>query len=320
MVAMITFAGRVSGIGHFDRHSAYRCFVLAETSQLPERPTSQNYPLRLPNLYPVHNTAQVFKSDTASGAFGCRNNLLRNTMIHVAGKTRLFARQFAKAPSCALCLFLLKFSPQSAVTITNGFDCLTAVVPAVRIAGDISDSEVHAKEIVRVSRIWLLNITGSRQEPITAMEKEIGFPLATRQQSQLPLPSGERYLNPPIQSAKRYGLPINVPPQITIIERYAAQWLKPSLRFFVDFISISDLCRAAHSDLRRDTKSIPQFPVGNLLKGVLRKGIFFPRLIAQPITGPVRRAKQLIKRSPLFGVGQQFNFSGNLQLSIIIKY
>ena len=271
MTATITFAGGISGIGHFNRHSLDSRFIFHERPQLPERPTSQNCPLRLPNLYPVDNSAQVFKSDTPSGAFGCRNNLLRNTMIHVAGKASFLARQFTKPPTRRLRLKLLKFGSEAALSVAHSLDRFPAVMPAVRVACNLRDTEIYAEEIVRVSGFRLLDIASSRQEPITAMEQKIGFSLAVRQQSQLALSRRECDFDAPGQSSERDCLFIGMPCQVSIIERQTTERLKSALCFLVQLVGVRHLRRTADGYLGWDSKVLAQISARKFLERVLAK-------------------------------------------------
>lgn len=313
MTATITFAGRISGIGHFNRNSGYRRLILAERSQLPERPTSQSCPLRLPNLYPLGDSAQVLKSDTATGAFGRLNDLLRNTMIHVSGKTRFLARQLAKATARRLRLFLLKFGPQPTLPVPHRLDRLAAVMFTVGVAGNVRDTKIHAKEIVRIAGIWFLHIACGRQKPIATMKQEVGLTLSGCKLPQLPISSRECDFNATGQSPERDGLLIDVPCQVPVIEREASKRFKSALRFLVELICICDLRSAADGYLGRDSKDLSQFPVREFLECILAERVLLPRLIAQPVACLVRRAQELIERFTLLVAWQQFNFCGKLQ-------
>jgi hypothetical protein len=313
MSASITFAGRVSGIGHFDQYSRYRRFVLTKTSQLPERPTSQSCPMLMPNLYPVENAAQVLKSNTSSGAFGRSNDLIRNAMIHVARKTRFFARQFTKATACRLRLDLLKFSPQPALPVAHGLDRLAAIVLPVRVAGNICNPEIDSEEIISVFGRRLFDIAGSRQEPFAAMEQKIGLSLSGCELPQLPISSRESDLDAARQGSNGDSLLIDVPRQVSVIKSEATERLKLALRFLIQFVGIGHLRGAPYGYLCWDSKGVPQFTIRKFLERVLGKRLLFPRLIAQPIARLVRRAQEFIERLSLRGIGEQFNFCGELQ-------
>jgi hypothetical protein len=291
MTATITFAGRVSGIGHLDRHAPNSSFVSHERSQLPERPTSQNYPLRLPNLYPVENTAKFFDGDTPTSAFGCRNDLFGYAMVNVTSKTRFFARQFTKTTACRLRLKLLEFGSQSALPMPHGFDRLTAVVLSVRVAGDISNPEVDAKEIIGVSRFGLLNVTRGCQKPVAAMEEKIRFALAGCEQRQLPLSCDKVAFYAPVESAYGNCLLIDMPRQISVVECEATERLKSPLCFLVELICVRDLRCASDGHLGWNSEGLSQFSVREFLERVLGKRLLFPRLIAQPIAGFICRAQ-----------------------------
>ena len=62
-------------------------FVLQERPQLGESPTVQNSPLPPCSPYPVAYPRQFLDGDPAPGAFCGGNDLLRNNMVDVFGKT-----------------------------------------------------------------------------------------------------------------------------------------------------------------------------------------------------------------------------------------
>ena len=82
----------------------------------------QNCSLLSPNRYPVSNAAEVFYSDTTTGAFSQPNNLLADNVVCVSCKKCLFAREFSEMPVCGFRVRFLKCCSQPAVSKSNVFE------------------------------------------------------------------------------------------------------------------------------------------------------------------------------------------------------
>jgi hypothetical protein len=67
------------------------CPIAQATIRRPSRPLS------LRNRCPVADTAEVFDSDTASGAFGLLDEMFTDTVVYVALKPLLPARKLLEA-------------------------------------------------------------------------------------------------------------------------------------------------------------------------------------------------------------------------------
>jgi hypothetical protein len=136
--ATITFSQGVSRNPLLDPHSFERRFVFAEGPQFEKGPTMQNRTML--NLYPA--SAPVFERDSSSGALGVSNDPLRNRVIHVAGKARFFTRKPSPSAASRLAWFLGQPRRKPPVAMANAFHSGAAVVFSLRVAGDLSDSEV----------------------------------------------------------------------------------------------------------------------------------------------------------------------------------
>jgi hypothetical protein len=108
----------------------------------------QNGTLPAPNFYPLSNTTEVLNGNTAPGAFSVGNDLLRYYVVHVAGETLFLARQFPQSAVCRCRMLLLELRPQSALPVAHALYVAAAVPLAIRVGGDVADSQVNAEEAI----------------------------------------------------------------------------------------------------------------------------------------------------------------------------
>ena len=145
------------------------------------------------------------------------------------------------------------------------------------------------------------------------MEQKIGLALSGCELPQLAFPGGECDFDAAGQSPKRDGFLIDAPCQISVVKREASERFESALRIFIEFVSVCHLRCTAYGHLSRNSERISQFAVRELLERVLGKRLLPPCLIAQPITRLICRAQELIERTPLLSVWEQFNSCGKFQ-------
>src|SRR5215469_17020167 len=134
------------------RYSGHLGLVLHEQAQLRERPRVQNCSLLSPGLNPRADVLEVLKRDAALGAFSFNNDLLGNVVVYPGGETALFPRKGLQSALRRARLFLLKVSPQSPVTVTDGLYLRTGMPLAVGIGGDVGHSKIDPEEVAGLNR------------------------------------------------------------------------------------------------------------------------------------------------------------------------
>ena len=155
LLAMSAYGARPAGIARVNSNQYYASesgLVCQETAKLSEGPRVQNCSLTMPNRNPLADTGKIFQFNPAPGAFSFSNDLLRNTVISVSGKSMLPATKFLQAALCRSGLFLLENGSQSSIAIANGLYFTSTVSLAIGSGSDLYDTEIHAKELGR--RDW----------------------------------------------------------------------------------------------------------------------------------------------------------------------
>lgn len=110
----------IRGVDVDHPHACQRRLIGNEGAELKEGPTVQYSPLALPNrslraCRPFSDVRQVFQRNPARSALRRLHNRLRETMVHVFGKTLLASAAFSEQPFRALRPFLLELLPEAAL-------------------------------------------------------------------------------------------------------------------------------------------------------------------------------------------------------------
>src|SRR6516225_9365906 len=134
LLTVATLRARPAGVVRVDQlhQDSCQCRLISDhLAQLPEPPRVQNPSLAVPNFYPCADSIQLLHTDSAPGAFSRANDLLANTVVHMAGETRFSPRQLLPSAFGRTGLLGLQSSPQ------------LPVPPAQRSSPQTRSSGVH---------------------------------------------------------------------------------------------------------------------------------------------------------------------------------
>ena len=279
----------------------------------------QNRTMLAPNLYPASDSAPVLERDSSSGALGVSNDPLPNTVIHVARQASFLTRKLSPSAASRLGLFLWQPRRKPPLAMANAFHSRAAVGFSVRVAGDISYSEVHSQVLPGIGRIRRFDISSGSQKPVPAVEDQIGLTGSRCQPAQWPLPGSQRNLDPSSERAERNGFLIDVPRQIPVVEGQTAEWPEGAFRLLIQFVGIRHFPNTADCDLSRQCKALSCLRVREFVQPVLPQRFSVPGSLTPPIAGLVGGAKELLQSLRLSRIGQQFPFSGKPPTCILCK-
>ena len=140
-------------------------------------------PASLPatNPYPLPDPAQVFQSQTATGAFRLLNKLLADLMVDSAHEAPFSSR---KSPEHAFGRFGadgLHASALAVAPLPDADHAIAPVVVSIRIGGNVYKSEINAQDVLHSHRLRLRHFTGHMQVEaalLQAQELMIGLIVA----------------------------------------------------------------------------------------------------------------------------------------------
>jgi hypothetical protein len=309
-------AGRTlsTGVARIDRkqgNPSARCFVRQKEAQLVEGPASQNCTLLFPNRYSIVNPGQFLDRDSTMSAFGFGNDLLRNAMVHVGGKTKLSATQSLKLALGAARAARLQLGPQTAVAVAHVVDPAARQGRVVRGRSNRLDSQIDAKKILHGLRGRVWYIAGGGQVELAAAENQVGFTLLRFQKFFLTFSSRVCDLDSSIDGPdaghiRLVGEDARVVPNGSVLG-------KPPLGFLVELVGICDLGKHAYDDLSAQRKPLAGRMVKQFMQGVLAENFALPRSFADPVATCVCPFNRIEQRLTLVGICVQSDFSGQFQ-------
>ena len=114
-----------------------------------ERPTMLDATLCLANRYPLADALQVFEGDTASGAFGFRDQPFADGVVNVTGEPSLLPPPLLRETLGGLGALGLEPCPEFGVAMAQAVQVPAGVGVTVRVGGNVDDAEVHAEPVSR---------------------------------------------------------------------------------------------------------------------------------------------------------------------------
>lgn len=276
-------------------------------------------PLSLGNRCPITDTAEVFDSDTAPGAFGLLDEVLTDAVVYIALETLLPARKLLEPTLSAASANRLQDSATLFVPLSFGVDVRPAMLFAVRVRSNVFDAEIHPERFVhvfgrKISCVGFFDIAGRQQVERPAVIYEVALTLLILHQAALALSHRNRNT---LTSAERPDAHLTF---VKVIGKHPTIVGKPTAnreaipRVRVGLAGIGDLANRPDGYLRREVEAFSGVVVDELVDAVLTKRIGFPRLATNPVArlvGTLQRLEQLrvlLLRGQQFDLGSQSHF------------
>jgi hypothetical protein len=244
-----------------------------------------------PRAYP----RQIFQGYRSLRAFGKLNKLFADHVVRVGCEATLFAGKLFQAALCGARVTFLKLGPQPAVAVSDRIDLSATTDGAIRVGGDVFDSEVYADNSVRDKRFWLFDFAYGKQIEIAAPIYEVCFPNAGFQELHLSLSGHKRNTLASGHGPDAHGRLVQVPGEDAIIVGDGAARLEPSFAPLVLPIGISDFGKTADHHLSGESKTDFNLPVAKFLEGELPESPLLPCNLGDAIARGVRLSKRLFQ-------------------------
>lgn len=280
-----------------------------ELSQLRERPRGKLASLRLSSPNTFTDASQFLHGNTATGAFGLRNQSLGDGVVNVASKAAFLPLTLLEEPSGCLGVLLLEPGPEFSVTLTDTVDLTPREGLTIRVIGDIHDPKVNPEEVFRVSGGRLVHLTDSVQIEAAVVVDEVSFSLAGFEELSLSFSGQEGDLCPTRYSPN--GDVIWIVTQDAIIIGNGAPRPERSPDLAIQFIGIGYLRDAADNHLSCEGETGSHFMVGELVELILTPSLSIPGYLRDIITGSIGLLHSLKERLSLFWRRLKFNVRDN---------
>lgn len=301
---------RVSRIDISNGDACQRRLVGDVGTHLPEGPGIQAGSLTAAGRNPGADVLEIFKRNAATGAFGSRNDRLRNAMADVLTEPGLLPGEFLKSTLGGLCRSALEPGLPSGELAPDLLDACSAVGGAVAVRREIDDAEIDAKPILGVEVFGLRHIACAGQQPLAAHEAQIGLALAELQQRTLTRPHHDGNDDAAPRGPERHSRAVLDEAHDAIVVRLGGQRSKHRSDLAIDLERIRHLRNGADRCLRGQSKISAQVSVKSLVQVELPEHAGNKTLRRKPRTGRVAALKGLLESGGLF-IGRQELDCGN---------
>ena len=156
LVDMPTLGALPTGVTRvyaYQHHASGETLVGDKLLELVERPVVQDGTLREPSLDSVPDALEIFEHHGTIRAFGLRNDLLRDTVVYILGKAKLFSRKMLEESLGRVGSFLLKLGTQVPMAVADTFELGPAEMLAIRVGENFRDTKVGSEEIGGTGRL-----------------------------------------------------------------------------------------------------------------------------------------------------------------------
>lgn len=294
--------------------SAFR-LVADESAKLGKPPVTQSCALVAAGRYPSANTLEVFKGNTASGAFSIQYDSLGDAVVGVLLIPRLFAGELAQSPLGSLRAPLLQPGASLLVVSAGAFNVGTGIDLAVTIDGQGDDAEINAKPILGLEFLGLRDVAGDREYPLAPDMAQIDFPLAEGHQCLLVLAHKDRNDHATFDCPDADCTAILDEPDYPIVVRLGCVAAENRSDILVDLEGVGDLGDCSDGSLCSQPEPLPKANIGHLVQVVLPKRAGIKAGLCKPrrrLIAPLQRRHQArrlgFRRKHLNGSDQFHSF------------
>ena len=308
-----TCAASVSGIHKNNRHSGQLGLIFYKQPKLAKSPSVEPGSLLPPNRSPFADTLEILKGYRATSAFGGGNDILTDTVVHVAAKTSFIATYPYKVSLGAARAAALQASSEIREPFATGFDGIPGVRAAIRIGGKADHAKINAHGILWFYGCAVGQVNGDVQKELTTILAVNKIGLAFNPATSLLLilakntgqqqPAGEGVDANPILALER---------QDSIIVYNRGVWLERRAYLLVTLKGLDSLADGAHGELGGEAVLQSDLGIAALVDGGLREDL---GLKGNPGGEGRRRVEFLhgLEKGVFFlSGGDEFNLQGQL--------
>lgn len=258
--------------------------------KVSECPRPQFIPLCFSNdRYPFADARQIFKGNTAAGAFRTLNKVFGYYMVNIFGKARFLAAALCQEFATRSGLLCLQLGAQPVMPFSKGCDLSSAIGVTVAIGSNILNAEIDAKKIVNIFWRWFIDFAGRKQVKLTIDQAKVRLATVTTKQFLSAGVSKEgNALDATVNRPNGNFVFVEFPGQDTAIKSDTTQRSKLTLYRFAYFVGIGNLSNTANDKLGTKIKSGTGFVIGNFLKLEFPERAVGPSDITNEIASGIR--------------------------------
>lgn len=308
MPALGTGSARVPRVDHLYHDSGDLCFVSDELAELVEGPGTEVGPLLASNRYPVADAIEIFKSDAAPGAFREGNEPFGYYMVEVAGVSLLTTGKALCSPFGRACSLGRQSRPLPPAALPEPSQVPALVHRAVRVHGDVLDTQINAQEPVWSDRLWLGYLDVLEQVELSFGVRQSRL-CAPRLQPLQRLRDCLVWDAEPTGQRPDRDCGVFLPRQDTTVERHRPANPERAERL-AQLVAVRDLCDHPHRQLCRQAERGSRFAIDRMMECIPMKTLGRERDPANVVGGEVRPLDCFEQGLGLFLSRQQLDLDG----------
>lgn len=302
-----TGSGSISGVNSDNLNATEGAFVLDKVTKLEERPTMQSSPLGASNRNPFAEMGQVLNRYSASGALRFGYYFLTDTMVYVTREASFFSGEILQESPRRLRSFLLQFSSQFSMSVSDIFDCLTGKNLAIGINGDICNPKINAKKAFRINRRPIGKNAVLKQKKLTFFVNKVCLAFNSLKHLLPVRADNKRHYHPAGCAGDRNSVSAFVGQQ-PIVKNDSPVLLKDMQLLFVSAVHLNDLAYRPYCVLSREIKLLSDFVITGLVDFYLRRCCKIISNLRSKVAGLIKPFDSIKQFCGLFIGRQELDF------------
>ena len=306
MPASRALARGIAWINILDNNAFPLRLVLDKGLKLKERPTAVLGSVGFPNRGPFADVLEVFKFDSAPGVFGFRDEAFRNNVVLVSPESGFVPPNALQVATGGTRPFGLQVFSEGMVAAAGVFHDITRERFAVRIGGNLHDTQVNPDKTIRLNRWRGRRFHHHQQVEHAIHQNQIGLSMAAPKLNSLVVAHLHRDRQPSLhrQDANRFQ---TLKAQDALVINDRAGRLEKALLGLIALVGINDFGNSANRQLRRQPKLLPHVVVNQMMKKKLGRALLAIGHFRNVITSGVERAHGFQQCGALGLVRKQFD-------------
>ena len=306
MSARRALARGIAGINILDNHAFPLRFVVDKRLKLKERPTAVFGSIGFPNRRPFTDLLEILKLDSAPGVFGFLDELFRNNVVLISPESRFVAPDSLQVATGRPRPTGLQGFSEFVVAAAGIFNRFAGERFAVRIAGDLNDTQVNPDKIFRVNRRCGGGFNHQQQIEHPVNQNQIGLSMPTAHLKALVIAHLHRNGQPALQGQDT-GRFQALEAQNPLIVNHGPGRLEKALFRLVALVGFNDLGNGANRQLCRQTKLFPDMVINQLLQNKLGRALSPKGYFGNEVTRLVKSPHRLPQGSVLDVIREQLD-------------
>lgn len=307
---------RVAGINGDDLNPCELGLVFQKATKLKEAPRVLHSSLGLANRDPTSDALEIFDGNSTVGVFGFGDETLGDLVIDITGKAGFLSSAFAQKPLGRFRTLRLQSGSKLGMPSPQSVNLSTGVDFAVRIGGDVDDSQIDTQKTFGLFDLRLGHDAVVQQVELSVNHDQIRLAPNSNQLLLAVLATDERHDLSALQSEDGHAVHA-LKRQKSVIQNDSSVGLESVMLGPIPSQALNHLSDSADGHLCRKMEAIPDDPVAGVVQTDMGSRFKFMGYSRDVVGGLIERLHRIQEHLLLVFGRQQFDLDCQVHIGSI---